>query len=161
MITGSHTHARASAHEEHLAALRRTLGLDGLEPAEFEALRRSAAGRPVRSRLANQARAKLAAPSRAAAVYNALAVGLLEEAQITDEELEALRMLASGASTEEIGALTDRTTRRSRSNYGAALLRSLRAKLGAASNENLILLAYRLRLIDPEAGSPPLPPWSA
>jgi len=115
----------------------------------------------VRSRLANQARAKLAAPSRAAAVYNALAVGLLEEAQITDEELEALRMLASGASTEEIGALTDRTTRRSRSNYGAALLRSLRAKLGAASNENLILLAYRLRLIDPEAGSPPLPPWSA
>lgn len=156
-MTNTGTHQ----HHEHLQALRTSLRLSPLTPAERDRLERVSQGSyPKKPRL-HLARSKACAPTDASAVYSLLGVGVFDDPErITDRELMALRMLASGATVGEIGLAVGYTTTESARTHVNRLFARLRAKVGARNNAHLIRIAYRLRLLNPRIGDPPLPPWS-
>ncbi len=77
-----------------------------------------------------------------------------------DDEVTAIRLLASGATTAEIGAAMGHTTHNSQKNWGGKLLRMAKGKLAAETTAHMIRIAYRMRLIEPQDGDPPLAPWT-
>lgn len=151
-------------HREHLEALREQLVLDPLGAQEKKSLVDKSMGvdnHPNKHTVLS-ARQRLSTPSTPSAFYLALAVGVFPDdpLRLTDEEVDSIRLLASGATTQEIGEAMGCTTPASQKNRGAELLRMARGKLQAENNVHLIRLAYRFRLIEPEAGDPSLPPWT-
>lgn len=149
-------------HREHLAALEEQLSLDPLQPAERGALIAASNGaEPRETRLAWRAQIRLSAPTRPSAFYSLLAVcGEADPRRLTDREVQAIRLLASGATSDEIGERLGYRTEASQHNHGGEILRTIRDKLGVGNNVELIRAAYRVRLIEPMAGDPALPPWS-
>lgn len=148
-------------HREHLEALRDHLRLDPMGPGERKALSDLSEGREINRNTVTRARNRLSAPSRAGAFYVALAMGIYgDPLRLTDPEVEAVRLLASGADTREIGESFGHSTEASQRNRGSALLRMARGKLEADNNTHLIRIAYRVRLIEPAEGNPSLPPWT-
>ncbi|MCH8876704.1 MAG: hypothetical protein IIA89_07745 [Chloroflexi bacterium] len=148
-------------HREHVDALRIQLRLDPLQPGELGGLVAKSIGREASASGVSQARARLSAPSTPSAFYSALAVGVIDDPlRLTDLEVDVIRLLASGATSQEIGQYCGHTTVASQANRGAELLKSARSKLMAENNVHLIRIAYRVRLIEPAEGSPPLPPWT-
>ncbi|MCH8093492.1 MAG: hypothetical protein IH953_02760 [Chloroflexi bacterium] len=148
-------------HREHVKALRASLSLDPMGSPELKALVDLSLGREADRNTLSMARSHLSAPSRPSAFYSALALHLFDDPlRLSEPEVEAIRLLASGADTREIGESFGHSTEASQRNRGAELLRMARGKLGAESNTHLIRMAYRVRLIEPSKGSPPLPPWT-
>lgn len=147
-------------HSQHLQSLKEQLNYDSLQPAEKEALILASLGNDPSPKTLNLARRRMSAPSQASAFYLMLAVGQVDDGlRLTNDEVLAIRRLASGGSTREIGEALGYATTNSQKNRGVALLQSAREKLGAANNVELVRVSYRVRLIEPGEGNPPLPPW--
>lgn len=148
-------------HREHVDALRASLSLDPLQPLERKALVDLSLGRDGDKNAITGARNRLSAPSRPSAFYVALAVHLFDDPfRLTDDEVLAIRRLASGGDSREIGEALGYATENSQRNKGVALLQSAMEKLKVRNRVELIRAAYRVRLIEPKEGRPPLPPWT-
>ena len=152
------------SHHEHIQALKDQLSYDPLRPAEIGALLAASNGAKTNkynSMLVWKARMRLSAPSRPSAFYNLLAIGSeVDPRRLTDREVQAIRLLASGADAGEIGEALGYATKAAQRNNGYNILKSARSKLVAENNVHLLRIAYRFRIIEPGIGSPSLPPWT-
>lgn len=148
-------------YRDHLVALIDQLKVAPILPFEKKALRDLSLGKANDRIAAQAAMSRLSAPSKPSAFYAWLATGQEDDPlRLTDFELEAIRLLASGANAREIGEAAGLATENSQRNRGGELLRMARGKLDAENNTHLVRLAARYRLIEPLAGDPPLPPWT-
>ncbi|MFV2045661.1 MAG: helix-turn-helix transcriptional regulator [Anaerolineales bacterium] len=141
--------------------LKAQLIYDPLRPSEKRDFLGFAGGeRANSSNVISKVVQRLSAPTRPAAYYNGLAAGQWDDPQkLSDQEIKAIKLLAAGATSEDVGRWMGCKTKDRAKNHGGGLLRLIRGKMGARNNVHLIKLAYRFRIIEPVEGNPRLAPW--
>jgi DNA-binding CsgD family transcriptional regulator len=158
MLTGT---LRDYSHGEHIQALKEQLRYDPLRPAEKRDFLSFVDGGNFNRGYIGRLLQRLSAPTRESAYYSGLAAGQWDDPlKLTNQEVDVIRLLASGATSEDVGRFIGCKTFHSARNHGYELLRLIRGKMGARNNVHLIKLAYRFRIIEPVEGNPPLAPWA-